>query len=211
MKQPFCFLMVLIFASVTAYGQIFHRLEKETAEEFALRLKPDSLELAHKVIETASWGSKGRIIIAFYNKPMVHIFSDPVDTIKRQYITGVLYIATVNNRYQKAIIDTLNEYDNVESVFFANADRDSDLELVILFSTEPDINTCKCSGTYYDTRIYDKPNFNIKVEKLKYLERISVDVSGGFEGVARWDKEEQKARFKTATEIKKELRRLGYK
>ena len=202
---------ILFFWTTVSAGQTLQRFENETVEQFVTRLKPDSTEIAHKIIETSSWVKRKKIIIAFYTKPVVHIYSDPADTLRTQSTIGIIYIEKEKRQYQKILIDTFKEGSDIESLFFANADKDSDLELCVLLSYRPDLYSCKCDGVYYSTQIYDKPNLIMKLDTLKNLPEISRKLEGGFQGVARWDTEEEEAKFKTAAEVKKELKRLGYK
>jgi len=51
--KPTLFLLVLLSVASISIGQLVMRLNNETASEFALRIKPDSSEVAHSVIETS--------------------------------------------------------------------------------------------------------------------------------------------------------------
>ena len=201
--------LTLLLLTDFSIGQTFQRLNNETAEQFVTRLNSDSLKIEHKIIKTTSWDTTRKIIIVFYSKKAKNINADQTDTINEQPIVGFLYFETQKQLYQKILIDTFDLNDKIESVFFANADTDKDKELCILLSNKPDEYVCKCDGTYYSTRVYDKPNFDSKIDRLKYLREISIKFDC-FDGVGRWNYIEE-AKYKTADDVKKELKHLRYK
>lgn len=181
---------------------------KKTATEIAESFKPINSEIAHPVIETKVWGKKN-VIIAFYESRYIDN-ENTTSPQERQYIEGFLLVPDTKNNYKKILIDRFED-DNVDtiitSVFFANADKDKEKELIIL--------TC-CShrlqliydGTEYSTNVFDNFDMNKPPKKMNYLSDISGTLQGGFEG----EREDgpSKANFKTASEVKVELKRLGF-
>jgi len=199
----------MFLLSKTSAGQLVNLLNNETAVEFVKRVKPDSSEIAHPVIETSTWNVGGKTIIVFYSKPFNYSYeATPSDTFVGQQVFGYAFIERKPGFYQKILIDTFNIDTKLESVFFANADSDKDKEICVLTSNTPPPMYCKCDGAYYSTKIYDKPDSS--AGRLQYMSKVS---SGfvEFEGLARGDTQEKKATFKTAQAVKKQLSRLGYK
>lgn len=189
-----------------SFGQIINRVENESPEEFANRYKPSNSQITHKVIES-KWNLNS-IIIAFYeqeyNLPKIE---DPDQELYIRIIP-TLFIKTENN-YKKIIIDTIETEGGapfIESIFFANADKDSLKELIIIVSWQQ--RHYEISGKLYGTFIYDNVTATNQIE-LNFLKDISAKLDGGFDG----DKEGKviRAKYKTAEAIKAELIRLGYK
>jgi hypothetical protein len=205
MKHYFIIAILLISANFS-FGQIVQRFDKETAEQFSGRFKPGNSQITHKVIES-TWNSNP-VIIAFYEQP--YKLSKQEDPDQQEYlrIVPTIFIKTESNKYKKIIIDTIESEGGdpfIESIFFANTDKDSFKELIIIASWQQ--RHYQISGKLYGTFVYDNFNPNIK-RKLVFLKDISQKLDGGFEG----DREGEpvKAKYKTAGEIKGELIKLGY-
>lgn len=193
--------LILFIFHFTAIGQSFKRQANETAEQFALKTKPDSLQVAHTVIETAIWGADKKVIIALFG------YDAPDPNKGFNSVFGYLYYPTSSDMYSVIALETIGEdggLPEVISVFFANADGDKAKELGIL---------CKYvqrhhdySGELYKGFIYDNPTPEKKA--LRYDEKLLTKFSecdcDFREG------ESTKARFKTAQDIKVELTRMGY-
>ena len=180
----------------------------ETALDIAENLKPKNSKIIHKVINADIWGRKNSII-AFYETTYIDSTST-TEKYERQYVEGYIYVLQ-NKNWRKILISKFeddNVFTEIQSVFFANADNDKEKELIIL-------TTCKHNlqylydGTEYSTWVFD--NFtNDKIpNELKYLTNISEKLEGGFEGYLE-DNENSTAKFVNATEVKIELKRLGY-
>lgn len=95
---------------------------------------------------------------------------------------------------------------SIESVFFANADKDLAQELIIIASWEQ--RHYEVKGTLFRTYVLD----NTTIEKsldLKLLEKVSKKLGGGCE--CSWsDGTTSTAKFSTPTGVLNELIRLGY-
>lgn len=209
MKYYIEILILLLWTNVS-FGQIelVPRKAQETAEQFAERLKPENATLAHKVIET-KWNGNS-VIISFYDITYkLPVENDP-DQQAYHKIEGFIFSQLGKNTYSKVnfgIIDTEGGNPTIETVFFANADNDKAKELIIIASWKQihyDFN-----GTLYGTYVFDNETTE-KTLDLKFLEEISKKLEGGCECSYR-EGTSKKAKFKNATEVKKELLKLGYK
>lgn len=201
---------ILLFWTTFLFGQIelVPRKDNETAEQFAERQKPENSTLAHKVLET-KWNGNSTIISLY---DITYKLTEQNDPDQQTYhkIVGFVFSELDKNTYSKitfGTIDTEGGNPSIETVFFANADNDKAKELIIIASWEQrhyDVN-----GTLYGTYVYDNETIE-KAFDLKFLEEISKKLDGGCE--CNWsDGTSKKSKFKTASEIKKELIRLGYK
>jgi len=198
----------LLLSTTFSFAQVVNRLDDETAEQFAKRFTPENSVLTHTVIQT-NWDLKP-VIIAFYDQSYkLPVQNDP-DQQEYRRIIATIFIKNKNQHYNKIIIDTIDSEGGdpkIESVFFANADKDLKKELIIISSWEQrhrDVN-----GTLYETSIYDNI-LNYDQGKLLLLKNLSRRLSGGCE--CDWnDGTHKTSKFKTAADIKEELKRLGYK
>jgi hypothetical protein len=181
---------------------------KESAKEIAERFKPKDAEIVHEVIQTKVWGKKD-VIIVFYASRYIDDQSTTVP-FERQYVEGYLLIPDDAKNYKKVLIYKFED-DNVEtiiqSVFFANADKDSEKELIILTTCSHRLELLY-NGTEYYNYVFDNFNMSKIPKEMTYLSDISNSIYGGFEG----DHEDgpSKADFKTASDVKAELKKLGY-
>jgi len=206
--RPYIIATTLLLFSTFSFAQVVNRLSDETAEQFVKRFTPENSVLTHKVIKT-TWDLKPAVI-AFYDQTYkLPIKNDP-DQQEFHRIIAAIFIKNNNQQYSKIIVDTIDSEGGdpkIESVFFANADKDLKKELVIISSWKQrhlDVN-----GTLYGTFIYDNISRNDQT-KLSLLKNLSSRLSGGCE--CDWsDGTHKTAKFKTAADIKEELKRLGYK
>lgn len=199
---------LLIFQTIFSYAQIVQRQHNETAEQFANRLKPDNSTLTHKAVET-KWNGVS-VVISLYNQTYKLPLNKDPDQSTYNRIIGSVFIQSDSTTYKKTrfgTIDTEGGDPSIESIFFANADKDSTRELIIIASWEQkhyDVN-----GTLYGTYVFDYDLSGTTLE-WKLLEAISNKLEAGCECTWR-DGTKKTARFKTASSIRKELVRLGYK
>jgi hypothetical protein len=194
----FLFLLTVI----PAIGQSYERKQDETAQSFVERLKPDSMQLAHPIIETDIWDQKHKSIIALFCR------DDPKDpNTGCNKIFGHVYFPSGSNRYRDITFGPILEdggYPEVLAIFFANADNDKEKELIVL---------CKLSqkhydyeGDLYETFIYSHPEIQ---NELEYFEKLSEKFSG-CECSFR-DGRIETALYKNAQSIKSKLRKMGFK
>ena len=200
-------LFLLLFCASFSYGQVVDRLENETALHFAERNKPGGATLTHKVLET-KW-NEVPVIISFYDQ--IYTLPKEKDPDQQSYhkIVGAVFLLKSKNTYHKTTlgpIDTEGGDPFIESVFFANADSDKAKELLVIASW-PQVHY-EVSGTLYGTFVFNY-EFIRDTTEWNFLQGISEKLSGGCE--CQWsDGSSKKAKFKTATEVKKELKRLGF-
>lgn len=190
-----------------SFGQVVKRLFNESAEQFATRVKPDSSILTHKVIET-KWNSTS-VIIAFYQQTYKLPKQNDPNQQDYLHIIATIFIQADSNHYTKFLIDTIGTEGgdpNIENVSFANADKDTRKELIIIVSWEQ--RHYDVYGILYGTFVYDDVLTNPKM-KLNFIKEISEKLNGGCD-CSRSDGTNDKAKFKTSDDIKKELKRLRY-
>src|ERR1051325_928757 len=195
------FLIAFLLGTHALSAQEVKRLESEPLESFARRNGPPQSELTHSVIETEAWGHK-QSVLAFY------------ETESKTYgqtehnIIGYIFLPQDANTYQKILIGTFEPEGGdpqIESVFFANADRDKAKELIV-FCSWPHRHY-DFSGTLYGTFVFD--DLKSGSTELKLLESVSRKVSGDCE--CEWRNGRKKtSRFKTAASVRAGLKKLGY-
>ncbi len=206
--KHFVFAPVLLLLTTFCSGQVVKQNDNETAEQFVTRMMPVNSILTHKVL-TTKWNNTP-VILAFYEQ--AYKLSEQDDPDQQNYfrIIATIFLQTESKHYRKMLIDTLDTEGSkpvIESVFFANADKDINKELIIIASWEQqhrDVN-----GTLYSTFVYDDLLTDAQM-KLAFIKSISEKLSGGCE--CEWsDGTSKKAKFKNASDIKTELKRLGYR
>jgi len=185
------------------------REKNETAEDFADRIVDEipeldnfNLELTNDVVETNNWISNASTIIAFYEKNVNE--DDPNDVI------GYVFLSADGENYRYSLIDNYfpeGRKANIDTVFFANADKDLNSELIVLCSWKQNLKET-ANGKIYETRIYDDFSFKRNLEKLVYLENVCEQFGTEFEGFQ--EGAEMKAKFKTSETIRERLKQLGY-
>jgi hypothetical protein len=204
MKYLLLVLTVLISPQVS--GQLFQKNKTETIQEFVNRVKPnDSATITGDVIETTLWEKDKKIIICFFETE-VKINDTDIEPCTEAYA----FIPTNNNNYNRILIDDyLQEGANVQitSVFFANVDKDVKKELVIICNWPQ--RHYDVSGNLYQTFFYDNLDLNITNQKkiipiTKFDKYFKIEFDGNSEGKI------VKAKYTTATQVRKKLKTLGY-
>lgn len=179
----------------------------EDPRKVAERFKPEDAVIVHSVIQTSVWG-KENCIFVFYESRYTE---DDQYQSERQYVDAYLLVPDEKNAYKKVLINRFQD-DNVDteiqSVFFANTDSDSQKELIILSTCVHRLQYLY-EGTEYSTSVFDDFDTAKPPKKMTYLPKISSQLNGGFEGFLE-ENPDSKAAFKTAADVKKELKRLGY-
>lgn len=177
-------------------------------EKIALEFKPKAHAIAHQPIKANFWGIKNAIIL-FYDTVITD--TSEYGTYSHNRIQSFILIPD-GSSYKKILIDEFED-DNVEteilSVFFANADEDSEKELIILTSNTHRLQYLY-DGTEYTVYFYDNFNSNKIPEKMKSLRNPKLDIfsKNNFEGFL--DDSDYISKYKNAEDIKKELKQLGY-
>lgn len=197
--QTIVFCIAAMVGTTAAFGQTLERQKGESATACAERWMPDTMQLAHSVIETKTWGASA--IIAWYGY-------DDTSDVNTGYNTlvGHVYIAVSQNTYRDIALEPILEdggYPEVLAVFFANADKDTAKELVVL--CKYDQRHYDYSGELYNTFIFDDPHGD---GEMAYLEELSKKFWGCECG---WrNGRTETARYTTAKAIKAELKRMGW-
>jgi len=200
-------LIILLLSLVIklSFGQSFQRFDKESPEQFSTRLKPDNSTIAYRIIDTI-W-NKTPVIIAFYQQSFR---SGPVnDSQEYQRIISTIFVKR-DSLYNKCLIDTIGPEGGdpeIRNVFFANANKDMQKELIILTSWYQ--HHYDFGGTLYGTFIYNNLTDSTQ-KKLVFMKTMSSQLDGGCDCSFRNGREE-KAKFKTAGAIVKKLTQLGFK
>jgi hypothetical protein len=182
-----------LFSFSYTFGQTIKRQEGETVKDFIIRLKPDSLELGPQIIETDIWDKKSKSIIAFYE-------------FDNNEIQGHLFIPMGQNMYKETVFGPIEQnggLPEIISVFFANADKDFEKELIVLCKLEQ--RHYDYSGQSYETYIFDNPNSK---NQLLLNKKLS-EKFWGCECSYR-DQKSKKAKYKTANDIKIGLIKMGF-
>lgn len=206
MRLPFICLSIL-FCGFFSYGQII-RNENESAEVFANRIKPDSTEIAHTVFETKQLVAGKSVIIAFYERTIYEVkqMETYVDRSEYKEIDGFMFVPISDNKYKKITIGSIladGGDPEIISVFFANADKDDNKELIVL--SKIDQHHYDYGGAFYETYIFD---YSTDKKEFKCLNKLS-ELFWGCECGWREGRTE-KAKYKTANEIKAKLKKMGY-
>jgi len=203
------FIFSVIF-SLNVSAQTFQRNVGETKENFIKRIKPvQNAEIQGEVLEVKQWNNLANTMFAFYEYTEEGIEKGKPNGLKYSYVDGYLLIPSENSRYKKIFIDTYSEEGAtayVESVFFANVDRDSDKELGILCSWDQSMHY-GISGKIYQVYFYDFPKAADEISKLKPIQVKGFDFE--FDGTNDAG-ERSVAKFNTTAKIKAELKRLGF-
>lgn len=197
--------LIFSFWYCSASAETLDKRLGESATAFVSRNIPSNGSLAHPVIETSAWQLAAPAIIAFYEHPPA-----PGD-ITEATISAFVFAPISPTKYEKILVDDYGaEGGNpkIESVFFASTDKTNDKKLIVIVSWEQ--NHAYVKGTLYETFIYSFPKTTPYPPKLPYLKALSDQLSGGCD--CRRPIEEgpsTKAKFKTAADIKKALKKLN--
>lgn len=197
---PVTIALIFVF-NFDSSAQNYKRKSSETAEQFVFRIKSDTLHVAHSVIETTIWTVDKKAIIAFFG------YDAPDPNLGFNLIVGYVYYPIDSDIYRQIPLEIIEEdggLPEVISVFFVNADADNPKELGVL---------CKYTQRHYDYSgelykgfIYENPTAEKKT--LKYDKKL-LDKFSACDCDFR-EAESTTAKFKTAQDIKAELKRLGY-
>ena len=212
-KTQYYYTIVTIAACLLLCGycksQAVTRLPGENAETFVRRVFTIEDELPHPVIETAEWDTAKKVIIFFKRFDDGNI--------------GYLLTPVENNTYATTIIDSFFElggegFPVIETVFFANADKDSAREIIVMIKARgrwPKFSEKYGEGFYYDNYVYDNPVIQTPAARLHHFEELSDKLSAGFEGSLYRSKDgkfikKETAKYKDVASIRAALKQMGY-
>jgi hypothetical protein len=204
-------LLLLLIATVSVTSPLLAetvvRRDGETGTAFAQRVKPPRSEIVHQVIEAEPWIRGQRVIIAFYEQGV------PGDAQSRQ-VVGHLFLPRSANTYDRTLIHVFEPEGGtpaIEAIFFANADADPEREIVVLCSWP--VRHHGVNGTLYGTFVFDAPKVGDAGPQLVLMKELSSRLDGGCEcertdAAGRVSRE--RAKYKTAAEVRAGLKRLGF-
>ena len=118
---------------------------------------------------------------------------------------GVVFVPINSTEFRQFEIDGYGPDGanaEINSVFFARADRTSDEKLFVMVSWHTN------NGALYRTYIYEKPQLNSGRRKLTYLAQLSQAFGMECDSCPHSDHPGRPARYKTAADVKAELKRL---
>lgn len=204
----FLHIILLLLIANASFGQRVERRSKESAEQLVSKYMPEHSKLAFNVLDTM-WNGKP-VIIAFFEQG--HKLSMEEDPGQQTYhrVIGEVFFKNDGNDYTRFLIDTIKSEGGdpkIENVFFANADKGRNKELIVLVSW-PQLHA-DVSGTLYGAFVFDDYKIEGK-KKLRYLENISRKLSGSCDCEYK-DGKKTKAKLRNEADIRAELRRLGYR
>ncbi len=202
-------LVILILTVTNSFCQSLKRNNGESAEEFVTRaMTNDNSKITGKVIET-KWNSE-TVIFAFI--AVEKIQKNATDQYVETNVEGYVFFPISENLYSKVLIDSYDEEGavaEIESVFFSNADRDNQKELIVLCSWDQNRHAAPISGKLYQVWVYDNVILNKIPEKLKSLNDLERLFTSEFDGTNDAG-ETSKAKYTNATKIKQRLKQLGF-
>ena len=202
-------LVILILNLTNSFGQSLKRNIGESAEKFAERiLTTKNSIITGKVIET-KWNSE-TAIFAFV--AVEEIQKNESEQYVEINVEGYVFIPISENLYRKVLIDSYGEEGavaEIESVFFSNADKDNQKELIILCSWDQNRHAEPISGKLLQVWVYDNVVLNKIPEKLKSLNDLERLFAGEFDGTNDAG-ETSKAKYTNAAKIKQRLKQLGF-
>jgi hypothetical protein len=198
----YCIIFLFLWTSTLVNAQIFERKEGENIDTFIGRIYPNRV-VVHQIFQVHEWDTTKNMIVAFY----AHSEASDKDDIGA---IGYAYVEKEKNKYAEILIDSIHKeggYLDIETVFFANCDKDKKREMFVLCTSK--VQHKDVSGTIYQTFIYDNIDTKKPPIRFTFLDKISKDFDGGFEGINDAG-ERTLAKYKTVKDIRKELKKRGF-
>jgi hypothetical protein len=197
LKLAICLTLLL---SNCVFGQDLIKKISESSEQFVKRIMPDTLTLAHTVIETGVWDSTGKAIIALYR----YDSEDEVSTV-----LGHVYLKNDSSEYQDITFGPIEGEQNpveILSLFFANADDDKEKELFVLSTWKT--KHYDAEGNVYLTAIYDNPSKDN--DELTCMDVLSKTFFG-CDCYSQSSGKQTEAKYKNAQSVRAKLKQMGFK
>jgi hypothetical protein len=196
----FTALWVATLLVVPSWAQSFSIEPGETVEEFALRNGPANARIVHKVVETKGWGGPKKSIIVFYEYEVEENSGETGIQLE-----GFVFAPSGGSSYRRLEIDAYEPSSRgteVTAVFFEliNGQR----KLVVMCASP--FRNYDCGGTIYKTYIYNPPP--PKGGDLQLDRRLTKIFEFEADLIFR-DGRVTKARFKTAAEVRRMLKKLN--
>ncbi len=127
MRAIFLGVFFFMLGITTSAQEVINRKAGEALESFAKRIIPPKTDLVHTVVE-GKFGGFAKAIVLFF---------DNTDKLSAGF-TGWVLALNADGSYKKYVLPKIEAIPgqfefSVNSVFFANADKDAQLELIVLY------------------------------------------------------------------------------
>lgn len=192
-------------------GQPVKRLAFENMRQFATRCRPIyswyTDEMGARSMQTTEWTTDSAVV-AFYVQNY-NIGEGDIDFKDSKRILAYMFLPTGKGMYKRVFIDSFSNDNNavkVETAFFANADSDAAKELIIISTSI--VRSKQVSGTFYATTIYDNISPRAFPAKLRRLDAIGEQVSGGLDGTR--DGRSSSPKIRNEKDVREALKKLGF-
>jgi len=176
-------------------------IDRDMNSEPKSRYNEDSI--SHGPFEF-TWNGKTAIVVCYDST-----VADSNGSVEEFNVNGHLFLQTNSSSIYKRYLFSVGEdggWPAIKSIFTANADNDSEKELIVFVGWEQ--RNYDVSGTFYGVQVYDFPKSK-DAEELMFLSDVSEKIKPGSD--LEWQEGgSEKAILTTAAEIKAELKRLGY-
>ncbi len=199
-------------AMVAWPGQWVKKMPNEPFLQFAVRCRPiytQSTDSLNRWIKKFSnWSGGMTAAVSFYEHNITFVDADK-NTNPGKELIGYAYLPLNQQLYRRVLLDTFSFFGvapQIKAVFFANADKDTAKEMVVLCSVP--VKNKAMEGTVYITTIFDDEKPGIPSSRLRRLSDISMRMTGGVEGTMNG--KPSKARYKTEMEIREGLKAEGF-
>ncbi len=198
--------LVLCLLASTAFADTVTRSPQENDSQFVARYAPNTASTVVHVASSRVWGFERPVIVAFYAYPVTYAdksknYGDNPDD---KEVLGVVFIPVGAIEYRRFEIDGYGPEGapaQINSVFFSNADNNSDKKLFVMVSWHNN------AGVLYGTYIYEKPQMTSSEVKLIYLERLSETFGRECDYCPYSDHPNAPAKYKTAADVRAELKK----
>lgn len=128
-QLSFALISSILIGGIIDAQELIARKPAESPKDFALRVIPTKTELAHSVVEGA-FGPQGKNVVILFTQ------TESAGSNYRGWV--MVPISEQSNSYKKYILPEMDEIEGhfeiaVQAVFFANADKDTEQELLVLY------------------------------------------------------------------------------
>jgi hypothetical protein len=199
------FVALCLLTSAASADSITKTTQKSDSQ-FAARYLPNAASTVVHVASAHVWGFERPVIVAFYEYPVT--FSDNSknygDNPDDKEVLGIAFLPVNSAEYRKFEIQGYGPEGataQINSVFFSNTDNQSDKKLFVMVSWHTN------AGVLYSTYAYEKPQLNSGSKSLVRLEKLSQTFGMECDYCPNSDQPNKPARYKTAADVKAELKR----
>ena len=200
--------LLCVFLLNFLFSQSCIKHTNETTTTFLENNKPtDNAKILGKIIETKEWNDSINLLFVFYSVSRMERAEDRQWKITE--IKGYVFIPENDSVFKRIYIDTYAQQGSfaiIDTLFFANADKDASKELVILCkwdSKDTEGNPSKI----YSASFYDNIQNNNQTEELTILSDFETVFGNQFEGINKKGKLIT-AKYKSIVQINKKLKKI---